>query len=369
MVEKRGAAGGIVISASHNPVEWNAFKLIDRTGLFLNAGEIKKFFAVMDKEKKYVRWNKIGSISQSSDADDLHIGIVLRTINRNSIRKKKFKVVLDSVNGAGSLITKKLLEELGCIVVPLYCDASGIFPRVAEPLPENLGALSDAVRKHRADIGFAQDPDADRLAIVDNTGRPIGEEYTLALVTEHMLSSKKGRVVTNLSTTRAIDDIAERHGVKVKRTKVGEINVADEMRRNGARIGGEGNGGVISPEVHLGRDSLAGIGYVLQMMTERKKTISEIVSSLPQYVMKKGKVKLAADADTSGKLDEVKSNFKGEKFSSIDGLRVDFRKHKVFSGGWVHLRPSNTEPVFRIISEGRDKKQAESIYKYFTGLF
>jgi phosphomannomutase len=369
MVEKLGAAGGIVISASHNPIEWNAFKLIDRTGLFLNAGQIKKFFAMMDNEKKYVRWNRVGAVTENKQADEIHIGLVLKTINRNSIRKRNFRVVLDSVNGAGSLITQKLLEELGCSVIPLYCDASGIFPRVAEPLPENLGALSEAVKKHRADIGFAQDPDADRLAIVDNTGRPIGEEYTLALVTEHMLSSKKGRVVTNLSTTRAIDDIAESHGVTVRRTKVGEINVADEMRRNGARIGGEGNGGIISPEVHLGRDSLAGIGYILQMMTQRKKPIAEIVTSLPQYVMKKGKVKLAAGTDNSGTLDEIKKSFKGEKFSSIDGLRIDFRKHDVFSGGWVHLRPSNTEPVFRIISEGRDKKHAESIYKHFAGLF
>ncbi len=372
MVEKLGAAGGIVISASHNPIEWNAFKLIDRSGLFLNASQVKKFFAMMENEKKYVRWNRIGKIIENRDADDIHIGLVLKTINRNSIRKRKFKVVLDSVNGAGSLITRKLLEELGCEVIPLYCDMTGIFPRVAEPLPENLSALSRAVKKHKAHIGFAQDPDADRLAVVDNTGRPIGEEYTLALVTEHMLSSKKGRVVTNLSTTKAIDDIAGRYGVRAKRTKVGEINVADEMRKNGARIGGEGNGGVISPEVHLGRDSLAGIGYILQMMTERKKSIADIVASLPRYVMKKGKVKLAtntAGSDPSVKFDDIKKSFKGEMFSSIDGLRIDFRKHEIFSGGWVHLRPSNTEPVFRIISEGRDKKQAEIIYEHFIRLF
>lgn len=368
MVEKLGAAGGIVISASHNPIEWNAFKLVDKTGLFLNSNQVKSFFAMMESKKKYVRWNRIGKITENFNAGDVHIDMVLKTINRNSIRKRKFKVVLDSVNGAGSLITQKLLEELGCDVIPLYCDMTGIFPRVAEPLPENLGALSKAVKKHGAHIGFAQDPDADRLAVVDNTGRPIGEEYTLALVSEHMLSLKKGRIVTNLSTTRAIDDIAKKYGVRVKRTKVGEINVADEMRRNGARIGGEGNGGIISPEVHLGRDSLAGIGYILQMMTDRKRPIADIVASLPQYVMKKGKVKLEG-SDPGRKLDEIKNSFKGEKFSSIDGLRIDFRKHEAFSGGWVHLRSSNTEPVFRIISEGKDKKQAEQIFKHFFGLF
>lgn len=225
------------------------------------------------------------------------------------------------------------------------------------------------VKKLKADIGFAQDPDADRLAIVDEQGRAIGEEYTIVLAAEHLLSREQGRVVVNLSTTKAVDDVAIRHGVECARTRVGEINVVDEMRRNGARIGGEGNGGVISPEVHLGRDSLAGIGYILDMMASRKRSLSSIVHDMPSYVMKKGKVDFDPKTFKNTALDDLRDQFKGEKISKLDGLRIDFRKHPQFQGGWVHLRPSNTEPIFRIITEGRDRKQAEAIYRYFSGLF
>ncbi len=365
IVEEFKAAGGIVISASHNPIEWNAFKLITSSGLFLNSKEMKKFFELMDGNPEFVKWDRIGRIDRNNSAGEIHINRVLEVLDRASIRNKKFKIVLDSVNGAGSVVTQNLLHELGCETVPLYCDMNGEFPRGAEPLAENLKDLAQAVIKHGADIGFAQDPDADRLAIVDEKGRPIGEEYTLALVTEHMLSMEKGRVVTNLSTTRAIDDIAARYDVQVKRTQVGEINVADEMKKRGARIGGEGNGGVISPEVHLGRDSLVGIGYILQMMADRDKSLSMLMSELPQYVMKKGKIKFDKKKSLAPLLSGIQKTWKMEKISSIDGLRIDFKKHPEFKGGWVHLRPSNTEPVFRIISEGKDPAHAEAIYKHF----
>ncbi len=367
MVEELGAAGGIVISASHNPIPWNAFKLIGKSGTFLTSSEIKKFFAIMDEEPSYQKWNRVGSITADDSAFSVHVKKVISVINRRKIRKNHFRVVLDSVNGAGSLITRDLLQELGCNVIPIHCDPDGRFPRGAEPVPTNLKDLSAAVRKHRADIGFAQDPDADRLAIVDETGNPIGEEYTLALVTEHLLSKEPGSVVTNLSTTKAIDDIATGHGSKTFRTKVGEINVVEKMKKINARIGGEGNGGVISPEVHLGRDSLAGIGYILDMVAERKGTVSEIVSDLPFYVMKKGKVSLEAGAD--GKLlEKCAKNFAGEKISKLDGLRIDFTRNDTFAGGWVHLRASNTEPVFRIITEGSDSAQASRIYRHFSDL-
>ncbi len=211
---------------------------------------------------------------------------------------------------AGPAVTR-----LGCRVVPVHCEINGIFPRGAEPLPENLGDLSAAVRKHSCHIGFAQDPDADRLAIVDETGTPLGEEYTIALVAKHLLAKKPGRVVVNLSTTRAVEDVAKEFNSPFKRTKVGEINVADEMRKHGARIGGEGNGGVISPEVHLGRDSLAGIVYVLEMMAETGKSVSQLKAELPRYVMIKGKIKLSGKASGGDYAKKLKETFRGEKIS------------------------------------------------------
>ncbi len=369
MVEELNAAGGIVISASHNPIDWNAFKLIDKTGSFLNAVQIPKFFKLMEGSFKYPDYSGVGNIIKNTSASEIHIKKVFSVVNTKKISEKKFKISLDSVNGAGSIITPDMLKRLNCSVDPVYCEINGIFPRIAEPLPENLSALSKAVIKNKSDIGFAQDPDADRLAVVDEKGRPIGEEYTVALVTEHLLSKKKGTVVVNLSTTRAVEDVAVKYGCRFVRSKVGEINVVDEMRKLGARIGGEGNGGVISPEIHLGRDSLAGIAYLLEMMAEKGKPVSEIVADLPQYVMKKGKVKYDPEKFGPGHVKKIKDNFKKEKISSIDGLRIDFEKHPEFKGGWVHLRASNTEPVFRIITEGKNSEQAENIYSYFSKLF
>ncbi|HOO72728.1 MAG TPA: phosphoglucosamine mutase [Spirochaetota bacterium] len=369
MVEELGAAGGIVISASHNPIQWNAFKLINRTGAFLTGTEINRYFSMMDMPVQSKPWDRVGTITGNTESHRIHIQKVLSVINRSSIKKKKFTVVLDSVNGAGSVITPELLEQLGCRLIPLFCDPGRPFPRGAEPLPENLKALAAAVKKHGADIGFAQDPDADRLAIVDEHGRPIGEELTVSLATEHLLSKEPGLVVVNLSTTKTVEAIARSHGARFLRAKVGEINVVEEMRKKKARIGGEGNGGVISPEVHLGRDSLVGIGYVLDMMARRKKTISGIVASLPRFAMRKGKVSFDPSAFDSSSLEKIRADFTGEKISDIDGLRIDFVKSGPFKGGWVHLRPSNTEPVFRIIAEGEDSDQADAIYGHFQRIF
>ncbi|HPI15165.1 MAG TPA: phosphoglucosamine mutase [Spirochaetota bacterium] len=369
MVEETAAGGGMVISASHNPIEWNAFKLIGKKGTFLDQREIEKFFDLMEKEHPPKRWNAFGAISRRADAADIHIERVLAVVDAGGISRNRFRVALDSVNGAGSIITRRLLERLGCEIVPVHCEITGSFPRGAEPLAENLTDLCEAVRSSGADIGFAQDPDADRLAIVDEKGIPIGEEYTLTLIAEHLLSKRPGRVVVNLSTTRAIEEVAKRHESPFTRTRVGEINVVERMRKLGARIGGEGNGGVIAPEVHLGRDSLAGIVYVLEMMAERRRPVSELAGALPRYVMKKGKVPLPPGADTSAALAAVSSEFRGERISDIDGLRIDFVRQGPFAGGWVHLRSSNTEPIFRVIAEGRDGTQAEDIYRYFARMF
>ncbi len=364
MVEELGADAGIVVSASHNPIEWNAFKLINNTGSFFNQREVNKFFKMMGKDHPLTRWNNIGTLERNADAHDIHIKKVLDVVDVKTIRKNKFKVVLDSVNGAGSIITVKLLEKLGCTVIPLHCQLTGTFPRGAEPVVENLNDLSITVKENDADIGFAQDPDADRLAIVDENGIPAGEEYTLTVVTDHILSNKAGSVVVNLSTTRAVEDVAAKHRVSFSRSKVGEINVVEQMRKEDALIGGEGNGGVISPEVHLGRDSLAGIGYVLDMMASRKKSISSILEDMPRYVMKKGKVKVSGQYGDDFYL-WLKKSFKGNKITTKDGIRIDFTTDGPFREGWVHLRSSNTEPVFRIIAEGRDDRQVNAIYKHF----
>ena len=368
-VEEFNAAGGIVISASHNPIEWNAFKLINKTGTFLSEKEIAKFFELLEKPPRYVKWNGFGTIKKDNSANALHIARVLSVIDTKVIKKRKFKVVLDSVNGAGSLITQDFLARLGCKVIPLYCEMNGLFPRGAEPLSENLTALCEAVKKHNADIGFAQDPDADRLAIVDNTGHAIGEENTIALVTEHFFSRKSGKAIINLSTTKSIEDIAARHGSTVQRAKVGEINVVDVMRKTGADIGGEGNGGVISPEIHLGRDSLAGIAYILSMMAKRGQSVKQILDTLPSYIMKKGKVTIGAKTKSAEKLNIIKKQYANEKTSTLDGLRIEFVHEPRFAGGWVHLRSSNTEPIFRIITEGKDEKQASLIYSHFAAMF
>lgn len=368
MVEELSAAGGIVISASHNPIEWNAFKLIGGSGSFLNQKEINRFFTMMDAPGKFMSWDKVGTLARHGGANGMHIDRVLAVIDAEKVREASFTVALDSVNGAGSLITPELLKKLGCRTVPVHCIIDGTFPRGAEPVPANLGDLSAAVKKNACDIGFAQDPDADRLAIVDEHGKPIGEENTIALVVKHLLGKEAGRVVVNLSTTKTVEDIARQFKAPFTRTKVGEINVADEMRKRGARIGGEGNGGVISPEVHLGRDSLAGIVYVLEMMAETGKSVSELVAELPSYVMIKGKTKISGKSGGKAFAAKLRKSFQGERFSEIDGVRIDFTRHAEFRGGWVHLRPSNTEPIFRIIAEGVDAAQAKKIYSHFEKL-
>ncbi|MDA3900580.1 MAG: phosphoglucosamine mutase [Spirochaetes bacterium] len=367
MVEDLEAAGGIIISASHNPIEWNAFKLLKSDGTFLNGREIEKFFALLEKDAGSPKvWDEIGQVYTTDNAFTTHIRRVVNVISVSAIKRKRFKVALDSVNASGSYITTELLNYLNCKIVPVFCEITGTFPRVAEPQPQNLVDLSTAVLRYKCDIGFAQDPDADRLALVDETGTPLSEEYTLVLVAEHLLSQVKGRVVINLSTTKAVEDVAAKYGVECVRTAVGEINVVDEMK-NGARIGGEGNGGVISPEIHLGRDSLAGIGYILDMMAQRNKSLSELLEDLPRYYMRKGKVSFNR-AKLKSLYAKIKKTFKDQKISEVDGIRIDFITIEKFSNGWVHLRPSNTEPIFRIITEADTVEKSDLIYNYCARL-
>lgn len=370
MVEHTKAKGGVVISASHNPIQWNAFKLINKTGSFFGPDEMNAFLALVDSITPFgAKWDNITPVVCDNSAAKIHIEKVLNVIDVAAIRKKKFTVVLDSVNGAGSVITQELLKKLGCRVIPINCDMStGIFPRGAEPVAKNLKQLSQAVKKYKADIGFAQDPDADRLAIVNEKGQPIGEELTVTLAALRCLEKKRGAVVVNMSTTKAIDDVASRFGVPVYRSKVGEIHVVEAMKQHKAVIGGEGNGGVISPEVHYGRDSLVGIAYCLELLTTRNESISQIVEKLPVYYMHKDTVPVSKGFDTVTIAQKIKEQYAYEIINTLDGIRIDFTKDNEFKGGWVHLRPSNTEPLFRIIAEGKTKTQCNAIVKAFSNL-
>lgn len=357
MVEKMQAAGGIAITASHNPVQWNGLKFIGSDGLFLPPENIQKVFHLADQNDfEYVPYEKLGQTETYSTAIEDHIQAILNIpyIDIEKIRQKKFKVVVDTVNGAGGLIIPKLLKQLGCDVIALNQEPSGLFAHTPEPLPENLTELSKSVQQNRADIGFAVDPDVDRCAIVDEMGTPLGEEYTLALAVKLVLSKKLGPVVTNLSTSRVIDDLVMYHNAIGYRTPVGEIHVAKKMREVQAVIGGEGNGGVILPDVHLGRDAPVAIALTLQLLSENEATISQLKAKLPEYHMIKDKVNVAG-INTDAVFSYFKEKFKNEKINEDDGLKIDFQNY------WVHLRKSNTEPILRVMVEAQDLKSAKQI--------
>ena len=379
-VEFNKAAGGISITASHNPMQWNGLKFLASTGLFLDADENRAFWAIAAQERRsYPPWDKHGKHFSDPGLIDKHIENVLSLpyIDVRTVRKRKFKIVVDCVNAAGGIIIPKLLREFGCDVVEMNCEISGVFSHTPEPTPENLTDLSDRVRKEHADVGIAVDPDVDRLVLIDERGEPIGEEYTIASVVKFVLAkeasskstssspgagsrqSGKPRVVVNLSTTRAIDDLCDQYGAGLLRTPVGEINVAKKMKEVGALVGGEGSGGVILPASHIGRDAPVGIGLTLQNLAEFGGTVSELKRSLPQYSITKGKVDLGSlnPDDVLRKLQDKYSS-KG-KVNTSDGVKLDF------PDSWVHLRKSNTEPIIRIIAEAPEKKKADELVSAF----
>ncbi len=357
MVKELGAAGGIIITASHNPSMWNGLKFVSASGIFLTKPEVEEFLDIWRKKSFTVVSEKKQNNIEKIDSQDVarrHIDKIIKHINTDVIRRKQFTVVLDSCNGAGSVITPMLLEELGCKVIEINTEPDGLFPHTPEPVPENLKQLCDVIRTKGADIGFAQDPDADRLAIVSEKGECIGEEYTLALATQFVLKKKRGVVVTNLSTTKAIDDIAGQFNCEVIRTRIGEINVVEKMKEYNAVVGGEGNGGVIIPEIIYGRDSLCGIAVILQHLAESGLTISKLTSTIPQYKMVKRKIEYPLDkVDTL--LEKIKDEYKENPINSEDGVKIDL------GDSWVHIRPSNTEPVVRIIAEAPTQQRAEQL--------
>jgi phosphomannomutase len=351
------ARGAIAITASHNPIEWNALKFIGPCGLFLNAHQAEELLDIYhQRDFTQVPSDEIRFARADAMAVSTHLERLAACFDLEIVRKARVRVVLDACNGAGSVAAPRFLRELGCRVIPIHTDPDGGFPRNPEPVAENLGALKDAVRVHHADLGFAQDADADRLAIVDAEGNPIGEDYTLALACLFVLRRSPGTVVTNLSTTQAIDDIAGALQSRVIRTKIGEINVVEEMIQSGAVVGGEGNGGVILPQVHYCRDSMGGMGAVLQLMAEERKSLRDILRDLPRYVMVKEKCAFAPER-VPVLLEALRRKFADAEVSRLDGLKLSW------PGEWLHVRPSNTEPVLRVVAEARNLPRARSLVR------
>ncbi len=349
------ARGGIAISASHNPNEWNALKLLNSTGQFMTLEENIEMKKLFDKAgNNYKPWDKLGKREKYETALKKHVEDVLKLkyIDKSKIKRKKFKVVVDCVNGAGVYVIPDLLKKFGCKVIEMNCEKSGIFPRLPEPIPENLTETMKAVKKEKADLGIVVDPDVDRLVLITEKGEPFGEENTITQAVKFILSKKKGDVAVNLSTTRAVDDIARQAKVKVFRSPVGEANVVKKMKEVKAIIGGEGSGGVIYPELHYGRDALIGIAITLQHLTEFKGKMSGLKKSLPQYFIVKKKIELG-NIDPDKVIDELVRKYDREKCNTDDGLRIDFNNH------WVHFRKSNTEPIIRIIVEAENPEEAE----------
>jgi phosphomannomutase len=355
MVKQLGCVGGVVITASHNPVQYNGIKLLLGNGIAPppdTAGQIREYFFNKPLLLSSTGRRGGGKITSNDQTDTVHIAKVLAIIDRKTIAARKFKVVLDSVNGAGGRVAKKMLAELGCKVSAINDEPTGLFAHTPEPLAENLKDLCEVVKAENADLGFALDPDADRLAIVDEKGTYIGEEYTLALAAKFIFSKKKGTAATNLSTSRMIDDIAQKAGGQVIRTPVGEANVANTMLEHNCIIGGEGNGGVIDLRVGPVRDSLVGMALVLQLMAETGKTVSQLVGEIGSYYMSKDK--FTAQPEQAKKiLDAAKKTLNKAKLNTTDGVRFDF------DDGWLHLRASNTEPVMRVIVEAKDRNAAQ----------
>ncbi|MGA7161408.1 MAG: phosphoglucosamine mutase [Bacteroidota bacterium] len=367
-VEKMKAAGGLAVTASHNPNQWNGMKFFAPGGMFLNSDENKKFWQIADRGNfTFAQWNKQGKYTADSSAVEDHIKTILSLpyIHCDQIRKRKLNVVVDCVNAAGGVIVPRLLREFGCNVIEMNCDVSGIFSHTPEPIPENLRDLAKRVVEEKADVGIAVDPDVDRLVFIDEKGRPFVEEYTIAsavkfvLDAEKKLGSTKHNVVVNLSTTRAVDDIAAEYGAKVFRTPVGEINVASKMKALHSVIGGEGSGGVILPEVHFGRDAVVGIGLFLQLLVDFGGKTSDLKSSLPQYTIVKDKIELGSLMPDVLLQRLYKKYSKTEKTNMDDGLKIDF------ASSWVHLRKSNTEPIVRVIAEAKSRDEAAALVERF----
>ncbi len=363
-VSKEHASGGIAISASHNPNEWNALKLLNNKGEFMFPDEHKDYLALLDKSDNYVSWDKLGKLSVDNSALQNHINLVLKMkyIDVEGIRNRKFRVLIDCVNGAGVYVMPQLLREFGCEVIEYDCETTGIFTRKPEPLPENITGAMEAVKTNKVDLGIVVDPDVDRIVFITEKGEPFGEENSIAQAIKYVLSKEKGNSVVNLSTTRAVDDIAKTEGCEVFRSPVGEANVVKKMKEVDAVIGGEGSGGIIFPALHYGRDALVGTAIILQHLLEFGGTMSELKAELPEYHIAKSKVEVGNN-NPDDVISSLIKRYSDENINTNDGLRIDFDDH------WVHFRKSNTEPIIRCIVEAKTEVEAnEFIEKYFAEL-
>ena len=357
-VQLEHADGGIILTASHNPKQWNALKLLDKKGEFLNAeagAEILKIAEAADFA--YAEVDNLGEIHKNDAYIDIHIDEVLdlELVDEDAIKAAKFKIVVDGVNSTGGIAIPLLLERLGVQVEKLYCNPNGNFPHNPEPLKEHLGDICKLVPQERADLGIVVDPDVDRLAFIDETGEMFGEEYTLVACADYVLGEKPGNTVSNLSSSRALRDVTHKHGGTYYAAAVGEVNVVTKMKEVNAVIGGEGNGGIIYPESHYGRDALVGVALFLTHLANQQMKVSELRATYPAYFMSKKKIELTPTLDVDAILKAVEELYSKEEVNTIDGVKIDFEKH------WVHLRKSNTEPIIRIYTEASTQIEADHI--------
>ena len=352
------ADGGIILTASHNPKEWNALKLLNNKGEFIDAEDGASVLKIaQENDFNFASVDNLGEIFINDAYMDIHIDEVtqLPLVNTEAIKNRKFRVVVDGVNSTGGIIIPNLLKELGVEVIKLYCEPNGNFPHNPEPLKEHLSDICKKVVEEKADFGIVIDPDVDRLAFICENGEMFGEEYTLVACADYILQKNKGNVVSNLSSSRALRDIAEKHNVGYYAAAVGEVNVVTEMKRTNAIIGGEGNGGIIYPELHYGRDALVGIVLFLSLLAEKNCTVKQLRDSYPAYFMSKNKIQLTEAINPEEILKKMEKKYTNEQISTIDGLKIDF------ADCWVHLRKSNTEPIIRIYTEAKSQNEADNL--------
>jgi phosphomannomutase len=357
-VPMEGADGGIILTASHNPKQWNALKLLNEKGEFLSGENGAVILEIAESEAfDFADVDNLGEISINDAYMDIHIDEVLDLplVDADAVRAAGFKVVVDGVNSSGGIIIPKLLEQMGVEVVKLYCEPNGHFPHNPEPLKEHLGDICRLVVEEKAQLGIVVDPDVDRLAFISNDGEMFGEEYTLVACADYVLSKTPGNTVSNMSSSRALRDITQKYGGKYEASAVGEVNVVELMKENNAVIGGEGNGGIIYPELHYGRDSLVGVALFLTYLAGQEKTVAELRASYPQYYMSKNKIELTPQIDVDAILEAMAGKYANEDISTIDGVKIDFKEE------WVHLRKSNTEPIIRIYTEAQTQTKTDEL--------
>lgn len=352
------ADGGIILTASHNPKQWNALKLLNEKGEFLNGEDGAKILEIAEAEAfDFVDVDSLGEITTNDSYMDIHIDEVLDLplVDADLVKTKKYKVVVDAVNSTGGIVIPNLLEQMGVEVVKLYCEPNGHFPHNPEPLKEHLGDICKLVVEEKADFGIVVDPDVDRLAFISNDGEMFGEEYTLVAIADYVLSKTPGNTVSNMSSSRALRDITNKHNGSYQASAVGEVNVVELMKKTNAIIGGEGNGGIIYPELHYGRDSLVGVALFLTYLANQEKTVAELRASYPQYYMSKNKIELTPQIDVDAILVAMTEKYKNDEINTIDGVKIDFATE------WVHLRKSNTEPIIRIYTEAPTQAEADTL--------